>query len=371
MPLSQLYKLFLFALLVYLGLKKKVTFIVSFSLLFYGAVLFLHVIFITDKISETFLHLSKFLLFLYTFLYFRSYSVKEPIKYIYRAMNILKINSFVLVLNILLGLVGVGFHTYPNEQIGFKGFFYAGNELAGIISVLFPFLLFIVYRNYSKIKYILCSLFLMAISILIGTKSTMIISLISVFFIVYAYGTIKERISVVLIVFFALIMVGGYGLYLFNEMDSDIVDRWMYSYDKGGFIMFFLSSRDEFLAERTDAFFNGGFWIQLLGLGGNRTVEMDPFDALINYGYLGLFLIYSFVIYLLIRSYKLRKSYLLGYVVLLVNCLIFFISLFAGHIFFSGMNSLFIALVNSLSFYNFDKLSSINEKKYSYLKFVP
>lgn len=41
-------------------------------------------------------------------------------------------------------------------------------------------------------------------------------------------------------------------------------------------------------------YLSSGFWGMAVGLGGNLTVEMDPFDAMLNFGILGLVIVYGF-----------------------------------------------------------------------------
>ena len=96
-------------------------------------------------------------------------------------------------------------------------------------------------------------------------------------------------------------------------------------------------------------------------MGESRTVEMDPFDVLLNYGIVGVLLCYSFYIYLLIKSWKYRRKNMIAKLVLYVNLLILSASSFAGHIIFSGMASWLIALINTL-IYIPDKVLLENKK---------
>ena len=127
-----------------------------------------------------------------------------------------------------------------------------------------------------------------------------------------------------------------------------MMDRWIWFYERGGIEEIIFSGRDKFWQDEKSEFFNSNIFVQLFGLGESRTVEMDPFDTLLNYGYVGVLICYSFYIYLFIKSWKYRRKNMIAKFVLYVNILILGASSFAGHIIYSGMASWLIALINTL-----------------------
>lgn len=356
LPISQSYKLLVLLLMIYICIHRKIGIASVMLLFFYIAVLFLHLSFINEDASSTFIHLSKFVTTIFSFLYFRDILFTNPDKSFSLIYYIFKLNFAILIMNILLGLIGVGYYTYPTEKLGFKGFFYAGNELAGIISIFFPFFLFIVFYKKTKLMYLVFALFLVFVSALIGTKSALLISVISSFTIPYMYGSQKERRIVTVTLIFIFVIVS---FFLAHE-EIEMIDRMIFFYEKGGLAYLLLSSRDEYWIERSREFFEGSFGVQLLGLGGNRTIEMDPFDTLVNYGYLGVMIVYSVIFFFIYRSFKCRNQIIFGKVIFFSNILILLISTLAGHIYYSAMSSLFIAVLNSLTYSKLKSLSNNN-----------
>lgn len=72
-------------------------------------------------------------------------------------------------------------------------------------------------------------------------------------------------------------------------------------YDKGGLQLLLLSGREEYWLEEKSELLDGGIGNIIMGLGEARTVEMDMFDAFLNYGIVGLIVVYSFFFFYYIR----------------------------------------------------------------------
>ncbi|RGM44903.1 hypothetical protein DXC10_15030 [Bacteroides sp. OM08-11] len=369
LPVSQIFKLILLFLLLYKTMRYEHIVRFSISVLFYLSIFFLSLIFLDEDITSTFTHLCKLLLTIYIFIYLK-HSISNfyiYIKYVYR---VLLVNFIVLIANISIGLLGFGYHTYTleaSEGYGYKGFFYAGNEIAGIIAFLFPLFLFITYQRCSKIIYSLFGILLIIVSVLLGTKAAILITVISVFIVPYILGKFKEKI--IIMIFMATVVLSAV-VYIVNTFETyDLLNRWLYSFEKGGIANLIFSGRHEFWNVEKETFFSSDIINQFMGLGGNRTVEMDPFDTLLNYGYIGLVAVYSFFFYLLIHSIKSRNNNPLGIIIAFSNFLIISMSFFAGHIIFSAMAGLFTALANSLTFIKSDKCLFVDEN-FSNFKFV-
>ena len=95
-------------------------------------------------------------------------------KYDYRVLKIIKINTFVLFLNLILGIMGFGDSTYKGEaNVGIKGYFYDGNGLAAIL-----FVFYVIWMNlYKGQKYVITLCFII-FGCFIGTK----VSILSILF---------------------------------------------------------------------------------------------------------------------------------------------------------------------------------------------
>lgn len=352
-PISQLFKLVVLVVVLvrlcyfYSGRVKVLL------LILYVIILSIHLAIKGNDISSligTVGHLSKFLLAALLYCYVKRQILLYPLYVKSRIFRVFKINLIIFISNILLGVLGIGFTSYG--EFGYKGFFYAGNELSGITIVLFPF-----FVNYMFVKYSYRSLIFLFVVLLLfitvglmGTKSSLIAF---VFSIVYIFMISDRRFITKaankVFLFVLLIIIGGGGYFLVNKLG--MLDRWLFFFNKGGLGMLFLSGREEYWMEEKAEFFNSGCATYLLGLGGMRTVEMDPFDALLNYGWVGIILVYSFYLYLLLTSYKRRNISRTTKVIFFTNMLILLSSSISGHLIFSGMVNIFIALLNALVFY--------------------
>lgn len=365
-PLSQLIKLILLALLMLRVSENTKQLGFSIFVFIYISILMINLgIFNRDLIS-TITHLSKLISTIYIYLYFLISIQLYKESFLKKAGLIIKIGFFVVIINIALGFIGIGFHTYPDEQVGYKGFFFAGNELGGVIGAIFPFVLYVTYWNYSIKKYILISVFLLIISIEISTKSIILICLISSFAIPWIYGTNKQRKK---IIFIGIILGIPLAIYFINnilESESDLILKLLYNYNTKGIEGLIFSGRNLFWEQRSIIFFESPIIVQLFGLGENRTVEMDPLDSLLNYGYFGLLTVILMELFLIRQAYISKHNNSYVRTLIFQNWLLFGMSLIAGHIIFSSMAGLYISLINSFAKikYPIDKCL-INLKKYS------
>lgn len=350
-PIGQIYKFaLLFFLVVNLFRFPKGRVIVTFSFIY----LLIYINFLLTNtysqfIAESVILFSKFLIIpLMLFYLFELQKVSNPTWFWNNAVKVLKFNLFFLCANVFSGLIGIGTHSY-DESIGYKGFLYAINEISGLGIVLFCF--FVYYSNiiYSKKNFIVTCCILIATTILLGTKTLLISLLLALYYLpsITLHSNKKSfRIYRFLIILasLCLLIYGGYTL--LNNIG--FLDRWIYFYDKGGLEQIIFSGRNLYWLEEKKFFYSSDFLVRLFGLGENRTVEIDPFDILLNFGYIGILLIYSFYISLIVRSFKLRNEYNISKLIFFINLLLMIASSFAGHIIFSGMLGPFVAILNSL-----------------------
>ncbi|GAA0892347.1 hypothetical protein GCM10009122_20260 [Fulvivirga kasyanovii] len=141
-------------------------------------------------------------------------------------------------------------------------------------------------------------------------------------------------------------------------------DRLNYYYYKYDFITFLLTRRNEILEEAWTTFLNNyNVFEKLFGKGRSgftdematsifhpSTVEIDPFDLLFYYGFVGLVVIYGFWLSLLKKSFVRRNEKYMRFapVVFLINMLLIAMTLLSGHIIYSGMAGFHIGLANAL-----------------------
>lgn len=347
MPLSQIFKLLVLTLLLCaLVIRKRIDNEIAVST-FYLTIFLASVMIYTEDIGATLIHLTKLLSLIILFVYFRLSNILFKSQYLNKAFKVLKVGFYILILNLGAGLLGFGFHTYGNIQMGQKGFFYAGNEVGGLVISLFPFALFYCYFKYSNFKYIIFSIILIILSISLATKTVMLATLISIFAIPVLYSSWKTR-SIAFIFLLVTIYIGY--IHFIQDNSNPIIDKLSWEYNQGGINKLIFSDRDEFFNEKYDLFSKAPLCQQLLGLGGGITVEMDYFDILLNYGYLGLLFIFFIIITFIYILYKNRNNNIYFKCLIFQDSILLIVSFLAGHLLFSSMASIFIAITNSIMF---------------------
>ena len=106
--------------------------------------------------------------------------------------------SFLIIaLNISLKLFGLGFAMYTMDslEIGSKGYFYAGNEVSGVLLILASFLMYWYQLFDKKMLFILVGI----LSVLTGlylTSKTAILGTIFSFIYFFIFSPSKKRISI-------------------------------------------------------------------------------------------------------------------------------------------------------------------------------
>lgn len=350
-PISPLFKIFIIVILSLglLKLKGGIKLVIFITL--YVGYLLIHLSLNTSspQLGTTVNHLFRFIISVLIYFFVVKYVKIAPYWSYQSIKKIMGVSTIVVVVNVLIGLLGLGYSAYTQGD-GFRGYFNAGNELSGVVIILFPFTLFTLGFKYGvfNFKYICVALLLLTTVALMGTKTALLVMLFTIPIIPQLYkvkiNIVKISatliISILILVFLLYYILNYYGM----------MDRWLFFYDKGGVEQIIFSGRNNFWKEEKIEFFNANIFIQLFGLGESRTVEMDPFDTLLNYGYVGVLLCYSFYLYLLINSWKYMGKNMIAKLVLYVNILILGASSFAGHIIFSGMASWLIALINTLTY---------------------
>lgn len=354
LPIGQAYKLVLLLFLCVNMIKfPKGRIILTLYLLY--ILIYINHLFINTAspyILDTVIQFSKFLIVPLMLSYLLELNkVSDSIWYWKNIVKVLKYNVIFLCVNVFSGLIGIGTHTY-DDSIGYKGFLYAVNEISGVGIVLFCFFIYytsIIYK-YNKRMFIITNSILVGTAVLLGTKTLLICTLFALYYLpsITLINSKKRKKKVykilILIVSLCILLYGGYIL-----LDNiGFLDRWSYFYNKGGLEQIIFSGRNVYWLEEQRVFYDATPIVQLLGLGENRTVEMDPFDVLLNFGYIGFFVIYSFYLCILLRSFKKRNKNNIAKLIFFVNLLLLTASCFAGHVIFSGMLGPLVAILNSM-----------------------
>lgn len=368
MPLSQLFKLIILMLIV-VRLQHKGIMLLLATLIYLSGYL-LHIILINGEFVKPILTFSKFLSLVYLYLYFRFSFHYFPQKTINNAQKALLIAWVILACNVVLGLMGYGISTYgEEEEIGVKGFFFAGNELGGVMAVLAPFMFYWILVRLSGLKSVIIYVAVIAIGVLVGTKTSILVTTLSAIIVPLLYLSPRKRVRLLCFLAVIIVLIVPYVINMIIESSTGAIERWSYIYNKGGLTQLIYSGRDDFWNMQGRLFFNSDFLTQLFGMGGyEKSIERDHLDSMLMFGYLGLILIMLFFLYLLIRSFRHRHNNTLMKIVIFSNLLILGIGYMAGHVWFSAMASVYIALLNGFSYLCvndilFSKSNRISEEK--------
>ncbi|EGO8595677.1 hypothetical protein EH331_13620 [Enterococcus faecalis] len=272
--------------------------------------------------------------------------------------------SLFLVLGLLIPFsLGLGYATYEVSDVGFKGFYLANNDISIAFIACTVILAKISMKNqYLKkpiLSLLLTMLFVASIfcMILLGTKICLFVSIILV---IYRFTSplvnykLKKQLKIKYIIGI-LVLINSLFLWkdqLINRVREVLSRiRFFFILFNGDVISVFFSSRNIFFQVGWIEFikssnvllylFGYGFSYRLKEWGVGNYIEIDFFDLLFSLGILGVTinLLYIFLLINLVRNR--RTIYFYAFIVLLVY------SMLAGHVFFSGISTTILGLINS------------------------
>jgi len=251
---------------------------------------------------------------------------------------------------IILGYISkTGFSSYTIAKSGTTGYFYAANEVGGIIAVILPFVFMYVFNkiNITKILYFLC--IVLAI-LIIGTKTPFIsFVLCSAYFIIKAVK--KENIlkvlafNLIILVFMSITITKTpiYKNLIIHAEYLEISNFTEILTTPKLFDQFFLGSRLKLLNNNNNYYMQTSLNNKLLGIGYNKNkqlVEMDFFDIFYRQGIIGLLLYITIITSLFIlKPIRYEKDNLLSII------LIVLIASIVGHIIMAPSVSTFICYI--------------------------
>jgi hypothetical protein len=276
------------------------------------------------------------------------------------------LSTLVLVVNMLLGLSGLGFSAYqPLEGVaqsflGVKGFFYSTNELSAVLLVLACALLVLSWPKHKAV-YLLVTITALCIALLLLTKTgvfgvVLLAGLTPLLMQPRAFWQRQKRV-----VYIALLLAGGVFVLLALNADSllkalGIYDKLNYVYQQRGISGILLSSRDYYATQiwQTVAAHYSD-WQRVLGVGQGGIAlylkkyfaELDWFDLTLFFGVGGL-LAFLLTFTLFLRNSWCKRRSGAGRCLILLNVLLLLVASLAGHILTSGMLWLPWALCNAL-----------------------
>lgn len=304
--------------------------------------------------------------------------------------TILKIFKFSLIIYVVLLIIpsifGISYTTYPMHLKGYIGLFYAGNEIANIMIILFPF----AYLFIKKSKYSFLILFpIILIIMLIGTKvatfGCLIITLIS-----FIFSIIKNKFRInnvvikcfLVFAFSIFLTINSYAVYNYKYMKNNyynddknniIIDdnnkaeveeiqgmlNIFYQKNKMTKIIRPLVSGRDMLLANTISIYNdldndSNIWF---GIGFSNTdrvnntnvarlIEIDICDLYFHFGIVGLLIsLFPFLIVFYLFIINFNKTNMNIFYLFIILMLILGVSTFSGHVLIAPAVSIYLALL--------------------------
>lgn len=305
------------------------------------------------------------------FTYFYQMLQQAP-EYMNRKVHSIVIaNYFVVLVNFVLAVMGFGFAAYgegrdEEYEIGFKGFFYAANELSPVLFVLTAYLMQF-FWNKSKPLYFLTFLGSFICAGLMLTKT----GILSCIILLVAIPIFNEREKLFKLTFRKIFLLSFLFLLcvlvIFNFESLlrfvGIYDKIMFFYNKDGLLGVILSARDKYAAAIWSVFstnFSGWGWF--VGVGGSGieqftpkySAEIDSFDIYVWYGLIGLSVFVATLLFPLARAAQIFSYNGYPYVpaLIVISLVLIFVSQAAGHVVTSGMLGMIWGMVAARSLVN-------------------
>jgi len=249
---------------------------------------------------------------------------------------------------IIPGILGIGINAYDGS-VGWKGFFYATNEISFILSSLVMYLFWKLSKELNLKTIVILVMNCMCI-ILMGTKTGY--ATIGVFFVLFIINSfskksLKRIIKVIIFLLMGLFLLTALRFRII-ELTASIFERWIYqrgySYST---IDFLLSMRLRRFEGAMDTFLNGLYIPFGWGLGGEyaglHNMEMDFLDLLFRCGIIGC--LYVCVFYFRkIKSVCNKNKW--GFFILIWSIAL---SFGAGHVLFYGQSGMMLGILYVLS----------------------
>lgn len=370
MSVSQLYKLIimvvmLFRLLFFPGIAILIVFC-SYFFLFFSS--FVQAVYTLDSsfLVGDFIKISRYLSIFLAFFYFRGLLKKGLNRKMERYLfGWIYFSYLILALNILVKIIGLGFPMYNAGNIGTKGFFYAGNEISAVLLILSGIIAYQIWSmKKNKILYLGFLLLNIFLGVLISSKTSVLGIVLVFLMIAIDPKKIKLRVNTILTALVSVLVLIPTIIYFTYKLvlNSTVMIRLTYFWNKLDLVTFIFSSRNIFVEEMWEYYVNDYTVIQKL-IGAGQTfyeskmgtiVEIDLLDIFFAYGLLGAMAFVFSILLLVSKAYYLKSNpnhpyARLSYILIIMLTVI---SLFAGHIYSSGIGGFFIGFVFSLMYYS-------------------
>ena len=368
--LSQVYKMVVISgILLWLAKRWQFGFIMALGYLTIAlAIVFLHTSDYADlsELVEDFGISMKlgtaFILFLFLKRFFQR--VADPVWAERWFWKIVSFSYVVVAVNIAFGIFGIGFTTSRFVKgYGGLGFFKAGNDVSSTFLVISGLLLYRVWSSGKTGRYVLFGIFTLVLALFLQTKTViagMGILLCGIPVIV-SYGRMNRRAAF-------LLLLGGFSfgtaITWLIQKNVGLVQRFVFYYEKSGLLFALFMGRNYFSgmaaqvietkSSLMDIMWGHGWNDYLQKMGSfyvkEKLVEIDYVDVFMINGVVGITVVLAIWISFLLQARSNARFHVAGRVAVFMNLLLLGIAGTAGHIFYSGLNGPFIALLNALPF---------------------
>ncbi len=367
LSVGQIYKGFIFILIFITILRTKLNnslkLYLFITLMYFSSITLMHNIYSPSNLLNdavfTFKIIFNITVFIYFYLFFKKNKTLNSVRLIDKTINI---SYIFLILNFIFGALGYGFSTYYYGDLGIKGFYYAGNELALLLVVLNSYKIFNGYKKGIS-SYLFYSFLALGLALATAMK-TAIGGTLLLILIIPMISRIKTYKHFYKLAFYVPILVGSIGLLItgvFKYLGGQFaVARWIYFIKEYGLMSGLLSSRDQTLLNVFNEFYyNFSISWSLFGKGltnflNGATIEIDFFDVFFIFGFIGLLLVYGAWIYIIKRifteSFKSIRQNLNYKYLFIINSLIFVASFTTGHVVYSTSTVLFLGMITAFYF---------------------
>lgn len=312
--------------------------------------------------------------------------VQEDAAYLDKIKSVIHINIAVFLLNMLLGVAGLGFSTYQSgyeDGIGIKGFFYAGNETSMVWIVLSAYILNRLYVYGYRLGYMVAAILVLFIGVMISTKTSILATMVLIVFtpVFIEKGNLFNPRKAIFYFFIGFICLVSFAIYQMVEqvLDSAFTDRIRFFYNKRGLLGIVLSGRELFFSDlfaimmQEDSFFRVLFGmgvsiyadadISLFTVNVKVDSELDIPDIFFWHGMLGVCVIMYLFFRMIAPSLSTfwSKEHSHSSSIFMTNIMLFVIANVAGHVFTSGMLGFLWAGYNVLALHR----DNLGERKAS------
>jgi len=365
--LGQVFKLIIIAVLFFrffiFNFKLLVTSFLMFLMLlaptFYQILIHVDASFLFSDIIKV----SKYLTPLFSFFFFRDYINRQDAIELKQLFKLVRFSYIILVVNILIKYIGLGYPMYRYGDIGSKGFFYAGNETSALLIILSAILAHSILLTSKRWKFYAFMTFSLVVGISIGSKTGVLGILLLMLLIPIKQSSIRlsskglQKLNYKL---FAYVPLIGFGAWLALKSSAGY-ERISYFWNKLDVLTFVFSHRNFFFLDAYKVFkekyklmemFIGVGQTKYEFLNNSKIIEIDIADIFFTYGLMGILLFIFLIEKLLTKSFRFSKikEYKHTNFVFLMVFILLGISSISGHVFSSGMSAIFIGLLFSLMY---------------------